>query len=200
MKVPDTCPVEGCDYDDHTDKSDPKVSLRSHISASTDAAHDWQEIKERLTTQETDPSEGSESGDDSDTDDPDDEGADTPDQTPDEGDQDPSDGDDDMPTDEEYQQQHAQSGDGDDSNGDGDSDGGSDDSGGVTLPSAPIDPITLMLLVAVAGVVYVSYRAMTSDGGAETPAEGDPDAGASNPGETSEESNPFAGEQGWGDA
>jgi hypothetical protein len=107
--APDTCPVDGCDYDDHASKDDPLRSLRSHVGASADHP-DWGTVKEGLTpasTDETDddtPSEGGESPDDSGDGDPDEGGPEGGPSDPSEGDTDGSE--DDMATDEEYKSQH----------------------------------------------------------------------------------------------
>jgi len=162
------CPVEGCDYGDDEQKA--LGSVQGHINGSPDPDHDWSELRERVEAQADDAAtdeesdEGNEEG-----------GASAPDSEQSESDDgesseetnpetDESD-DETMPTDEEYDQQREAR----DSGEDDESDEETDDSDDLPIPALPVDPRTLMMLVAVAGLAWLLYRTV-SGSDEETPA------------------------------
>ena len=133
-----TCPVEGCDREG----LESVDSVQMHIVATNDERHNEAAEKSAWTALDSDEQGESDSGGTRDSD--------------------PSDGD--MPTDDEYDQQH----DGDEStdNSDDPNDGG--DRGGGAVPSLPVDPTTLLTVVAVGVVLYLTYKAVAG-GGDPTP-------------------------------
>ncbi|MUW13938.1 hypothetical protein GJ633_04120 [Halorubrum sp. CBA1125] len=162
---PIRCLVDGCDRGPFDDEA----SLRGHVNASGAAGHDWSEVKDQLEAEDNDQSEGSDEGgkggDGSEADDQSEEGDDQG-EAGNEGsnDQEETDVEDDMPTQDEYEDQHDGNDDGG-KDGDGSGDEDTSDQGNATsgspLPSLPMDPKTLGMLLAVALVLWLSYRALS---------------------------------------
>jgi len=168
------CPVEGCDYGDEQKNLN---SVQGHINARSDDAHDWGELQERVKAQTDD----ADDADDEENDDLDDEGnEEAGESAPDSGTTDSDDGEsseepttetdesdiETMPTDDEYEQQRAARTDETDEDGDESDDG---DGGDLPIPELPVDPRTLMMVVAVAGLAWLLYRTV-SGSDEETPA------------------------------
>jgi hypothetical protein len=124
-----TCPVGGCDFETNS-----TASIRAHIYAKGDDAHEWDELKADIESQETA-----------------DESADAPDPTPDPDDSDDGDSADvsDRDVDAEYQQQY-QDTDADDGDDSDDPDDGDDapasSSAGWALVAASVGIILAVLL------------------------------------------------------
>jgi len=142
------CPVEECDHGE--DEETSLGSVRTHINASSDDAHDWGELKEPVEAQGED-DEGNEdkAGDD--------ESDETPADEPDENaDTDPSDGADDsdshMPTDDELDRQREQATDSDDEADENEDDSSDTSSGLVGGIDIPVSTTTL----AVGGVLFLT--------------------------------------------
>lgn len=161
------CPVVGCDYGEEEEKT--RQSVRSHITGSKSDAHDWDQLRDELYTQN--PHDDDDDGAEADDGDEGDEGNDSGDGT------ETKDGDgkegDSMAARADYD---AQTGDGTD---DGTDDGDDDDDITVTptdaadggdslIPVPKLDGMTVMLLVIVAGVVlFIALRRRGDDDGGE---------------------------------
>jgi hypothetical protein len=182
------CPVDECDGGPYDNLAGLRGHVNG--KKKSDKTHDWGAIKEQVEGPDpTDSGKGDVAGSDDTADDttdstnqPDQEptdssNSDTSDST-DQPDQDPTDsgkgdvaGSDDtaddtsdsaMPTDEEYQAlQGSKSDDGSDSDTTDDTSDDTSDSGGLTRPNLPVDPRTLLLVVAVAAVGWMLYQAIT---------------------------------------
>jgi len=165
---PTPCPVDGCDRGPFDDEK----ALRGHVNASGGSGHDWEAVKEELATSE----EGGKAGDGSDADDQPEGGneGDNPapegdEVAPAKGEDQPEEGDDtDMPTQQEYEDQHT-TGDGDEGSGDGSTTDTPNTTSGSPLPSLPMDPKTLGMLLAVALVLWLSYRALSGPSDSDQP-------------------------------
>ncbi|WP_144901348.1 hypothetical protein [Halobellus captivus] len=185
-RFPTRCLVEDCDRGPF----ESKKALMGHVNGSAAPGHDWSEVKDQLEGGDPGDDDQSKAGDssgDGETNNPGDEEAAEGSESAPEGDEEgeENDSDEDMPTEEEYQQQH-DGGDKGSKTGDGSSDGDQDNQGGETNGSAlaglPMDPKTLGMLLFVAFVLWVSYRALSGSGGDDQPTGGD---GGGEPGDGS---------------
>jgi hypothetical protein len=140
MSETHTCPVEGCEYGESTDKS--LNSVKSHINAKGDDRHNWADLAHHFG--EGDPPE-EETDETDETEESDEETDET-----------------DMPTDEEYQAQ-ATLAQADETEGTGEME--TDGSEGGFLPA--LDRSTMMVLAAACGVIVVLYLLSQRDGGDE---------------------------------
>lgn len=178
------CPIEGCPYGE--DESKSWQSVRSHVNAKSDDAHDWDELQEAVMAQvETDDDGADDPTDAGDADD-----GDTDDEETDEEETE------DMATDEELQRQQAQATTQDTPDDPaGQQSPADDDSGGFGLPA--LNGTTVMLLVGVLVVGALLYTATQSsgDGTAETPASEDSEGGGST--EETGETGPDVPDSGW---
>ena len=179
------CPVEGCDF------RGEYSSVKGHITAKSDPAHQWSELRDELD----DPNDQAEGSDGRQTDDPNDQGDDPPSGGPEGGGSDPAGDDDqadqdaqdaqageegesdqdDMPSKQDLDRQRAQY-DQDDHPPEGDSDGGSKgtDSGpsGTSDPGlggipVPVSTTTLMMGAAIVLMLALLY-AYTRDSSEST--------------------------------
>ena len=182
------CPVDGC----KRGPFDTEGSLRGHVNASGDDGHDWTEVKQLVAGDGAAPPEGDDqsttsgeqakAGDSSTTDDQPTEGDDQAKAGNEQGNKQATEGDDQqMPTQDEYEDQHATS-DGAGKAGDGSATDDQPDQGDTTsgspLPSLPMDPKTLGMLLAVGLVLWLSYRALSGSSGSDQPITSDEQAKA----------------------
>ena len=166
---PTRCLVDGCDRGPF----ESLASLRGHINASGAAGHEWSTVKDQLDTSDEQAKAGDGSGD-GETNDTEEETSESEGEAaPEESDQEATTNDEgDMPTQEEYEQQHTTSG-SEGKSGDGSGDGTTNDQGSTTsgspLSALPMDPKTLGMLLAVAVVLWLSYRALSGSSDDDQP-------------------------------